>query len=702
VPAGVTPVFTDAPLPSGGLVVSGDVEIDGFDSKARLTATGIAAVREVLGPAIHGMDGAPGEDGPPGLPGARGIDGFQGSNGLPGAPGEPGVDGIDGFPGIPGPQGAQGTNGTSGANGLPGAPGEPGVDGADGFPGIPGPQGAQGPAGSNGTSGVDGAPGEPGMDGSDGFPGIPVPQGAQGVRGSDGSDGVPGEPGVDGNDGFPGIPGPQGAQGTQGPQGIPGLGIPGEQGVPGEDGIPGIAGGDTRPFFEQSTTLTGAQDDFALDPFAVSLNWTPGADAILRGIAGGAEGRRFWIRPGNHTNNIILKHEDSGSVAANRIRTPNEEDFKLLRREPIELYYAAARWNVVSRARDWQMSTSVTWAAQQNDLAVAGKDRLRVTLTGSQTLTGIVPRSTNADNDGQTILIDNIDDVDILTIAHSSASSSANNQFRCPSEQDFILGPRSGVIARYDGTSLIWRLMVNALPSIPQFNSDLAIENNLLTFRRNSSNHWFYEDFDFVAPAGTVTTTGNILNAGSSNWFIVANGASGSVSAQAPGNFVNGVMRMTTGASSSNTMILLRASNNTSGVHIGPNRLERFWATMALATTVANSGFLIGIVVAGGAANSGVFFRYDTAVAATVFAVTANAGTETATNTTFTPVANTPAKYEIRAASGGGYDFYINDSFLFTQASNLPVVNMVVTCWVFTRTSATRSLDIDQLYYSVL
>lgn len=292
--------------------------------------------------------------------------------------------------------------------------------------------------------------------------GVGMP-GAQGPRGLPGADGRAGRPGEDGRRPLAAGAGVAGSVPTvsAGQQ----LGRQIDSGAINAPPIPltGAEQGENIRFSNtQTTTLTGTQTNFALDPLTDVLVVDPGGvDVIWQGFAANslvAEGKVVWVRTVG-IQSVVFKHEDTGATAANRFRCPDEQDFILLRRDTVQLVYSAARWTLVAPGKPWIHHTSVTWAAQQDDFDVTGLDRLRVTLTGDQTLTGIVPRAAIAENDGQTVLIENIDSTDVLTIAHSSASSSANNQFRCPDEVDFILSPRCGVVARYDGTSLLWRLM---------------------------------------------------------------------------------------------------------------------------------------------------------------------------------------------------------------------------------------------------
>jgi hypothetical protein len=341
---------------------------------------------------------------------------------------------------------------------------------------VPGPQGLQG---------LQGGPGRAGRDGEDGR------NGRAGLAGAAGAAGTPGRPGRDGEDGRRALPGSASVAGSvptvsAGQQ----LGRQVDSGAINAPPIPltGAEQGENIRFAgTQTTAAGGTQDDFAIDALTDILDVT--ASTVFRGFAANsfaAEGKRVWVRAVGAVE-VIFKHEDTNSSAANRFRCPIEIDFKLLRRDAVELVYTSSRWTVMARARDWQNASSVTWAAQQDDLSITGFDRLRVSLTGDQTLTGIVPRAASSANDGQTILIENIDATDTLTIATSSGSSSANNQFRCPGDVDFLLGPRCAVVARYDGT---WRLLAPTGRAVAGTGINIAAATSTVTVDQSFSPTW--------------------------------------------------------------------------------------------------------------------------------------------------------------------------------------------------------------------
>jgi hypothetical protein len=95
-------------------------------------------------------------------------------------------------------------------------------------------------------------------------------------------------------------------------------------------------------------------------------------------------------------------------------------------------------------------------ASNQNDLAIGAVGVARFITTGGSppyTITGMV-----AQGGGQIVWIENADSGDRMTLAHESTSSTTVNRFVISGNRDLVLLPRTGVWARYDGTSSRWFL----------------------------------------------------------------------------------------------------------------------------------------------------------------------------------------------------------------------------------------------------
>lgn len=96
---------------------------------------------------------------------------------------------------------------------------------------------------------------------------------------------------------------------------------------------------------------------------------------------------------------------------------------------------------------------SVTLAATTNDQTLnADTVRLLVSLTGSQTLTGMTGGVA-----GRRVYIENVDATDTLTLASLDTGSAVANRFRTPTAAPFTLSFRESVEAQHNGTD--WRIL---------------------------------------------------------------------------------------------------------------------------------------------------------------------------------------------------------------------------------------------------
>lgn len=106
---------------------------------------------------------------------------------------------------------------------------------------------------------------------------------------------------------------------------------------------------------EDMNLAPGTFNDVAVDARTkvIRINPTSNADVIITGFALGSSNTdgyfRLLIIGGD--GRIVLKNEDAGSVAANRILTPNSADYILTKdRDGCELQYIASRWTPIERA----------------------------------------------------------------------------------------------------------------------------------------------------------------------------------------------------------------------------------------------------------------------------------------------------------------------------------------------------------------
>ncbi len=192
------------------------------------------------------------------------------------------------------------------------------------------------------------------------------------------------------------------------------------------------------------------------------LSFQSVTEANIDGFSVPASGDGFWFFLCNRdatTSDFITLIENNGNTTTS-IRTPNTRDWRLTKNESVIMYYSNSRWRcVASFPKPWVTpQDSVTWAAQQDNFARTSRGiyGLRVTLTGTQTLTGVVPDGITPN--GELLYIENIDSVDTLIILHDATSTTAN-RFFLPDSVNLRLGPRSGAIFRYDDTTQRWRLI---------------------------------------------------------------------------------------------------------------------------------------------------------------------------------------------------------------------------------------------------
>ena len=127
-------------------------------------------------------------------------------------------------------------------------------------------------------------------------------------------------------------------------------------------------------------------------------------------------------------------------------------------------------------------SINDTIAAQQNNYTPTGwdtADRLRLTLTGAQTITGFV-----APTAAGTLrkVIANIDTADALTIANESASSTASNRITCPGGVDMLVPFGGAAVIDYDATSSRWRVIAIARTAGDVVGPSSATDNAVARF----------------------------------------------------------------------------------------------------------------------------------------------------------------------------------------------------------------------------
>ena len=232
------------------------------------------------------------------------------------------------------------------------------------------------------------------------------------------------------------------------------------------------------------------------------------ADATIDGFTAKPDGFWFICHVRDSGTGFCVKLLEQVGSTTTSILTPDIRDLRLFKNDAVMLFYSNSRWRAVA----WMPKifapgiTSLTWAAQQNDLArtSATQNVLRVTLTGNQMLTGVVPDNSGAGSpNGELLFIENVDSVDTLTIAHASTASAAANRFNLPNGLPLQIGPLSCALFIYDDTSQRWRV-IGAPPQ-----SLSLTQSTALTVTNATTN---------LTP-GALTVPGNALTAGAEFQF---------------------------------------------------------------------------------------------------------------------------------------------------------------------------------------
>jgi hypothetical protein len=145
---------------------------------------------------------------------------------------------------------------------------------------------------------------------------------------------------------------------------------------------------------EDMNLAPGTFDDVAVDARTkvIRINPTSNADVIITGFALGSSNTdayfRLLIIGGD--GRVVLKNENAGSLAANRILTPNSADYILTKdRDGCELQYVAGRWTPIERAFLVRKNSTGTDFARQRLNLIEGSG---ITLT-------VADDSTNAEVD---------------------------------------------------------------------------------------------------------------------------------------------------------------------------------------------------------------------------------------------------------------------------------------------------------------
>lgn len=137
--------------------------------------------------------------------------------------------------------------------------------------------------------------------------------------------------------------------------------------------------------YVRASTITGTQNDYAIDTLAVApavaiaiMQWNGASAATINGLTGGVDGRRLVVRNMTASYTLTLADQAAGSTAANRLNCGGG-NLLLAPGGSIELWYdgTASRWVLLADRVDWTAiafnaanftaSGSMTWTVGAGD-----------------------------------------------------------------------------------------------------------------------------------------------------------------------------------------------------------------------------------------------------------------------------------------------------------------------------------------------
>lgn len=157
--------------------------------------------------------------------------------------------------------------------------------------------------------------------------------------------------------------------------------------------------------------------------------------------------------------NLVLKHEDTNSTAANRISTPGGVDRPLASGESLEIYYdsTTARWRVLNEyERNATPLSPAQIVANQNDYNPTGFSKAGVVRLDSDASRNITGFDAGAIVSRKELV--NVGSFDIV-LKHQDAASSAANRIITPESVDRVLAPGESLEVYYDSTTTRWRVL---------------------------------------------------------------------------------------------------------------------------------------------------------------------------------------------------------------------------------------------------
>lgn len=269
------------------------------------------------------------------------------------------------------------------------------------------------------------------------------------------------------------------------------------------------------------------------------------------------------------------------------------------------------------------------------------------------------------------------------------------------------------------GYGMFW--VLNDAPSVPMYTGDTNVDLRILTegnvdqsvghidldtshnliYRKSRQREFWHEECTFnasLAALTTVTTSGLHAALQCTNWWMVATGASGQWGPVASINNHMGILRMTTGATSGNTVQLYNGVAQTLGYDT--YRGDEIYMAEAIIRIPTATSVIFEFGFRNNAGDAYIEWYGDTNVNANVRTYVEEASVSTDTDTGVAIGANTWSVYTILQETLGTVDFYLDDVLEDTRTTNIPdAETMALYFLIGARSNATRTIDIDYVSF---
>lgn len=195
---------------------------------------------------------------------------------------------------------------------------------------------------------------------------------------------------------------------------------------------------------------------------------------------------------------------------------------------------------------------------------------------------------------------------------------------------------------------------------------------------------WFMDE-EFTNGGTSFGTVGN------QGW-----GVGAAVSIQAPAASHPGIVRLPTTSTINNTNWIATGGNTQP--QIVANEVEEY-AWILRVPTVTSIIVRLGLAADAAASTpDGAFFDFTVASSANWRTITRQGGTATTNTSSVAVTANNWYQLRAKRLSGGNWEFYINETLVFTHSTNLPTGNVTMGGFIQTTTAAVRNLDLDYAF----